>query len=112
MTPHSFAYIFLAYRVSKIGVTALSMAQARQFKHDQREGVIVNAVSRCLNTALKGPEAPGGMSQTHEEGTCCRDRLVPLPIEQTTEQIPPILKTNSLIIHQAKTKQITTVKEV
>jgi len=33
-----------AYRVSKIGVTALSMAQARQFKHDQREGILVNAV--------------------------------------------------------------------
>ena len=36
---------FLAYNVSKIGVTALSMAQAREFKRDQREGILVNAVS-------------------------------------------------------------------
>ncbi|KAJ7370199.1 hypothetical protein OS493_033824 [Desmophyllum pertusum] len=32
------------YNVSKIGVTTLSMAQAREFKHDQREGILVNAV--------------------------------------------------------------------
>lgn len=31
--------------MSKIGLTALSMAQARQMKKDAREGILVNAVS-------------------------------------------------------------------
>ena len=43
----------LAYRVSKIGVTALSMAQGRQFEHDQREGILVNAVSTCIFIYIK-----------------------------------------------------------
>ena len=29
------------------------MVQARHFKHDQQEGIILNAVSRCLNAAFK-----------------------------------------------------------
>ena len=37
--------LFSAYSVSKIGVIALSMVQAREFKADQREGILVNAVS-------------------------------------------------------------------
>lgn len=51
-----------AYSVSKIGVTAMSMVQARELKNDQREGILVNAVSidktdrslfLCLNCAKK-----------------------------------------------------------
>ena len=35
-----------AYRVSKIGITSLTMAQARQFEQDAQEGIIVNSVSK------------------------------------------------------------------
>ena len=37
--------LFSAYSVSKLGVTALSAMQARAFKQDPREGILVNAVS-------------------------------------------------------------------
>ncbi|XP_068719027.1 carbonyl reductase [NADPH] 1-like isoform X1 [Montipora capricornis] len=54
-----------AYRVSKIGIISLTMAQARQFEQDSQEGIIVNSV--CPGWVRTDMGGPNGL-RSPEEG--------------------------------------------